>query len=145
MDIEISIAETHGLDGVVTLAAEGQPDVVITDEPWHQLMHLCSAVAEFEHGMSAGIPYSSMPGGYQLSVDGDEVVLTGDYVPTVRYPRAELATAIIAATDVWLAHAAALPSVERDGVRESVAEAADAARAAVRPRPEPTEKTSDVP
>src|SRR5688572_19878730 len=64
MSIEFEIAETRGLDGTLTIRADGAPDVVIADEPWHHLMHLCAVMQELSQGRSVGVPYSSMPRDY---------------------------------------------------------------------------------
>ncbi len=138
MKIEINFAETNGLDGSLTIRAGGTPDVVIADEPWHHLMHLCAALPELAQGHTVGVPYSSMPGGYELSRQGREVAVSGDYLPTAAYDFVPFASALLDAANRWLAVEVA--DAARDGVAPAVREAVEAGRAAMAtvppPRPE---------
>lgn len=130
MGVEIAFEEIQGLDGVVTIRADGQPELELTDDPHHQLRHLARAFAELAGGAPVvQIPYWSMPGGYQLTADGDAVVVSGDYIDApARLPRDELGRAVIAATQRWLARAAAIDDDAHRGLVQMVTEALAAAR-----------------
>lgn len=69
-----------------------------------------------------------MPGGYQLAVDGDDVVIEGDHVATSRLPLAAFATALLAAAERWSTEATAAPSADERGVAPLVVDAVALAR-----------------
>ncbi|MBL8627493.1 MAG: hypothetical protein JNK64_39785 [Myxococcales bacterium] len=127
--LAIELTRRRGLDGHLTIRWPGQPPVVIEDELWHQLIHLTRALAELRAGRGAAIPYASMPGGYQLAVDGDDVVIAGDHVATCRLPRAAFASALLAAADRWSTEAIAAASADERGVAPLVVDAVALARA----------------
>lgn len=130
MAVDIQLQPRRGLDGLLLIKADGQPDVTIDDEIWHQLSHLLRALAELRTGELpyAAIPYFSQPGAYELTPEGEQLVLSGDYVPTARYARDDLSRAVVTVTTRWLAYASAADA-EHQSVAPDVAAALDAARA----------------
>jgi hypothetical protein len=133
MTVAIEFVERKGLDGVVTIHAEGQPEVELTDEPHHQIRHLAAAIAELVSGRSSkvAIPYWSQPGGFELEADGDDIVVSGDYIEAARFPRQAFARAAIAAAERWLARAAEVGDDAHLGLVPLVTEALTAALAAL--------------
>jgi hypothetical protein len=128
--VEIQFQPRRGLDGLLLIKSDGQPDVTINDEIWHQLSHLLRALAEVHTGESpyAAIPYFSQPGAYEITPEGEHLVLSGDYVPTARYARDALSRAVVTVATRWLAHASTADADHRS-VAPDVAAALDAARA----------------
>jgi hypothetical protein len=133
MNIEITFAETHGLDGTLTIRADGTPEVVIADEPWHHLMHLCAALQDLSQGRTVGIPYSSMPGGYEVSRQGQKVAVNGDYLPAATFDFVPFASALLDAADQWLSIEVA--DAAREGVAPAVREALEAGRSTMAATP----------
>lgn len=133
MAVAIEFDEQNGLDGVVTIRDEGQPEVELTDEPHHQVGHLAAAIAELVSGRSSkvAIPYWSQPGGFELAADGDDVVVSGDYIETARFSREAFGRAAITAAERWLSRAAEVGDDAHLGLVPLVTEALDAARAAL--------------
>lgn len=127
--LAIELTRRRGLDGEVTIRRTGQPVVVIEDELWHQLMHLARALVELRAARVAAIPYASMPGGYELAVDGDDVVIAGDHVATSRLPLAAFAAALLDAADRWSTEATAAASADERGVAPLVVDAVALAHA----------------
>lgn len=126
--LAIEVTRRRGLDGDVAIRCTGQPVVVIEDELWHQLMHLARALVELRAGRFAAIPYASMPGGYQLAVEGDDVVIEGDHIATCRLPLAAFAVAVLDAADRWSTEATAAASADERGVAPLVVDAVALAR-----------------
>jgi hypothetical protein len=121
--VDIQFQPKRGLEGILSIRANGQPDIQINDELWHQLMHLSRAAGELAGGHRAAVPYSGMPGGYELAPEGDEVVVSGDYIATARYPLEDFRRAVFAATERWLAYAAQVGDPDHAGVAPEVAAA----------------------
>ena len=126
--LAIEVTRRRGLDGDLTIRSTGQPPVVIEDELWHQLAHLARALVELRASRVAAIPYASMPGGYQLAVDGDDVVIDGDHVATSGLPLAAFASALLAAADRWSTEATAAASADERGMAPLVVDAVAMAR-----------------
>jgi hypothetical protein len=131
--VDIQFQPKRGLDGVLTIRAEGQPDVTIDDELWHQLMQLPRALADVVTGATryASVPYSSQPGAFEITPEGADLVLTGEYIATARYPREDFVRAVLAAADRWLAHAAKVGDPDHAAVAPDVESAIGEARTAL--------------
>jgi hypothetical protein len=78
----------------------------------------------------ASIPYFSQPGAYDITPEGEQLVLSGEYIPTARYPRDDLARAVVAIATRWLVQASTADA-DHQAVAPEVAAALDAARAVV--------------
>jgi hypothetical protein len=130
--VDIQFQPKRGLDGLLTIRATCTADITIDDELWHQVMHLARAAGELANGHPAAIPYSAMPGAYELTPEGDDVVVSGDYIQTTRLPRQELVAAAFAVADRWVSHARASGDPEQEtlasDVETAVAEARQTAR-----------------
>jgi hypothetical protein len=85
--------------GFIAIESAGQPTVNIEDEIVHEMTHLCRACVELVDGHSAAVPYWDMPGAFELTVDDDHVILTGDHVPRARYPIIEFAEAVLSCVE----------------------------------------------
>lgn len=127
--VEVEVTRKRGLDGEITFRTDGQPIARIDDELWHQFLHLARAMIELRAASASAVPYSTMPGGYELVSEGESLVITGDYLTTARFPRAAFTIAVLSAADRWLAEAEQRGGDEAD-VALSVREAVAAARAA---------------
>jgi len=128
--VDIQFQPRRGLDGLLVIKADGQLDVTISDELWHQLSHLLRAMVDLLTRTLpyASIPYFSQPGAYDITPEGEQLVLSGEYIPTARYPRDDLARTVAAVATRWLAYASTADAEHR-GVAPEVAAALDAARA----------------
>ena len=89
--------------GAIVISTDGQGELRIEDEVWHQLSHLCRAARDLVTGEPAGIPYSEIPGGYELVPTGDYVTVTGDYLKGARFEIKPLAQAILACANRFVA------------------------------------------
>jgi hypothetical protein len=128
-NVEIKFATTHGLDGTLTICADAMPDIIIADELWHHLMHLCGALPELCQGRAVGIPFASMPGGYELSRQGRAVAINGDHLAVVTYDLLPFASALLDAANRWLSISDADPA--REGVAPAVRDAMETGRDAI--------------
>lgn len=129
MPVDIQFQPQRGLDGILTIRAAGVPDVKINDELWWHLMDLARAAGELAEGRAAAVSYSGMPGAYELTPDGEDVVVSGDYFAAVRYPRGEFVSAVLDASERWLNYARASGDPEHLAVAPDVANAIAETRA----------------
>jgi hypothetical protein len=100
------LGQREWFQGVLVLSDAGQPSVRISDEiePWIQ--NLCyGAVPPLLAGEPCEVFYFSKPGLVRLDPEGDAVQVSGDRIESALYPRRDLALALFACGDRFVAWA----------------------------------------
>jgi hypothetical protein len=131
MPVYVNFQPSAGLAGVVTIVGDSGASFVVDDELWFQFTHLPRAAADLAGGQSAAVPFWTQAGAYELSIDGDGVVVRGDDGATARFPRAELVAAALDAAERWITHARASGVREQEPLVPDVAAAVAEARASM--------------
>ena len=122
--------------GAIMISTSGQPELRIEDEVWHQLMHLCRSARDLFAGEAAGVPYSEIPGGYELVPIGDHVTVAGDHLNESRFEIEPLTRAILACANRFVVLMRRLGYPEVLGVAVPVTSEATALGDALRVRAE---------
>lgn len=81
--------------GAILISSPGQPDVVVDDEVWATVQNLCFlSTPDLIAGKSVSVPYFRYGSELSVNVEGNEVVISGEFVPIGRFALQELLPAL---------------------------------------------------
>jgi len=128
--------DRHGaMNGAIIIRSPGLPDVRVVDEIEAAVASICFfAVPDLLANKHVVRPYFRYPGYFRLDPEGFEILVSGDYIPSVRVDYQQFIPALAACGERFISFLQHLIGDTADGAArvKVMDEAADVARQALR-------------
>lgn len=91
------LCEIEVLEGAIIINSSGNPEIRVEDELEAAIQNICFlSIPKLKAGEHVVVRYFSIYGYFRLDPEGDNVLISGDYVPSIRVLRNDLLLALYA-------------------------------------------------